>query len=87
MRWATRRNCHIDRAARGWWSRKVVAPKAGFVFAGNPQELPLRASSVDMAGGSLPRQRGRRNFEAMASQFGWVTLSSGTSLTPLMRPI
>ena len=32
MRWATRRHCHIDRAACAWLIRRFLDPEAEFGF-------------------------------------------------------
>ncbi len=40
MRWATRRGCHIDRAAGAWLIRRFLDPEAEFLFVEDPGEVP-----------------------------------------------
>jgi ChrB, C-terminal domain len=40
MRWATRRHCHVDRAACAWLIRRFLDPEAEFVFVDDPDEVP-----------------------------------------------
>ena len=52
MRWATRRHCHVDRAACAWLIRRFVDPDATFVFVDDPDDI-LRnspAAKIQSAG-------------------------------------
>ena len=40
MRWATRRGCHVDRAACAWLIRRFIDPNAAFVFVDDPSDVP-----------------------------------------------
>lgn len=44
MKWATRANIHIDRAACAWLIRRHIDPDAEFVFITDPAELPADAT-------------------------------------------
>ena len=49
MRWATRRHCHVDRAACAWLIRRFLDPDAEFVFVADPvcwTEVPSTWSAV-----------------------------------------
>ena len=39
MRWATRRHCHVDRAACAWLIRRFLDSDAEFVFVDDPDEV------------------------------------------------
>ena len=42
MRWATRRHCHVDRAACAWLIRRFLDSDAEFVFVDDPDEVSAR---------------------------------------------
>ena len=65
MRWATRRNCHVDRTACAWLLRRFVDPEAEFVFVGDPDEVPAGATPFDMRGAVLGHREGRCSFESI----------------------
>ena len=46
MRWATRRHCHVDRAACAWLIRRFIDPDPTFVFVDDPDEVPETADAV-----------------------------------------
>ena len=46
MRWATRANCHVDRAACAWLIRRFVDAEATFVFLEDPDDLPRRRNTL-----------------------------------------
>jgi hypothetical protein len=50
VKWATRANLHIDRAACIWLIRRAVDPAAEFVFVADPAEVPADATAFDMRG-------------------------------------
>jgi hypothetical protein len=63
MRWATRRHCHVDRAACAWLIRRFVDPDAEFVFVDDPDEVPAGATPFDMRGAELSHHGGDCSFE------------------------
>ncbi len=64
MRWATRRHCHVDRAACAWLIRRFVEPDPEFVFVDEPDEVPPDATPFDMQGVELGHRGGECSFEA-----------------------
>jgi hypothetical protein len=69
MKWATRANIHVDRAACAWLIRRFIDPDAEFVFLSNPAELPLDATPFDMRGAALGHHQGRCSFETALASF------------------
>ncbi len=65
MRWATRRHCHIDRAACAWLIRRFLDPDAEFVFVEGPDEVPADATPFDMRGAELSHHGGDCSFETI----------------------
>jgi hypothetical protein len=65
MRWATRRNCHVDRAACAWLIRRFLDPEAEFVFVADPSEVPADATPFDMRGVELGHHGGDCSFETI----------------------
>jgi hypothetical protein len=63
MRWATRRHCHIDRAACAWLIRRFLDPEAEFLFVDDPDEVPANATAFDMRGAELSHHDGDCSFE------------------------
>jgi hypothetical protein len=63
MKWATRRNCHIDRAACAWLIRRFVDPQAEFLFVDDLDEVPADATPFDMRGAELSHHGGDCSFE------------------------
>jgi len=59
MKWATRANIHIDRAACAWLIRRFIDPQAQFVFVTDPAYLPAGATGFDMRGVDLSHHTGR----------------------------
>lgn len=72
MRWATRRGCHVDRAACAWLIRRFVDPQATFVFVDDPDEVPPDATPFDIQGAALSHHGGRCSLEAVLRQYGLV---------------
>ena len=70
MKWATRANVHVDRAACGWLIRRFIDPDAEFVFLDNPGEVPAGATPFDMRGAALGHHQGRCSFETAVEAFG-----------------
>jgi hypothetical protein len=70
VRWATRRGCHVDRAACAWLVRRYVDPGAEFVFVEDPAEVPPDATAFDMRGAELSHHEGDCTFETMLRRYG-----------------
>ena len=69
MRWATRRHCHVDRAACAWLVRRFIDPDAQFVFVDDPDEVPAEATPFDMRGVELGHRGGRCSFESFIVRY------------------
>lgn len=69
MRWATRRGCHVDRAACAWLVRRYVDPSAEFVFVEDPAEVPADATAFDMRGAELSHHQGDCSFETILRRY------------------
>src|SRR5690348_3035513 len=65
MKWATRANIHIDRAACAWLIRRHIDPTAEFVFVSDPTEVPADATGFDMRGVELSHHDGDCSFETI----------------------
>jgi hypothetical protein len=70
MRWATRRNCHVDRTACAWLITRFVDTDADFVFVSDPEEVPDDATPFDMRGVELGHREGRCSFESILAKYG-----------------
>ena len=69
MRWATRRHCHIDRAACAWLIRRFVDEGAEFVFVDDAEEAPADATPFDMRGVELSHHGGDCSFETFLRSY------------------
>jgi hypothetical protein len=69
VKWATRRRCHVDRAACAWLVRRFVDPDATFVFVDDPDDVPEDATPFDMRGVALSHHDGDCSFETMLKHF------------------
>ncbi|MGH3105509.1 MAG: chromate resistance protein ChrB domain-containing protein [Gaiellaceae bacterium] len=69
MKWATRRNCHVDRAACAWLIRRFLDPEAAFVFVDDPDEVPDDATPFDMRGAELSHHGGDCSFETFLKRY------------------
>ena len=69
MRWATRRHCHVDRAACAWLIRRFVEPDPEFVFVDDADEVPADATPFDMQGVELGHRGGECSFEAFLRRY------------------
>jgi hypothetical protein len=70
MKWATRRHCHVDRAACAWLIRRFIDADAEFVFVDDPDEVPADATPFDMRGAELSHHGGNCTFEAFLGRYG-----------------
>jgi hypothetical protein len=69
VKWATRRHCHIDRAACAWLIRRFLDPEAEFVFVDDPEEVPADATAFDMRGVELSHHAGDCSFETFLRRY------------------
>ena len=69
MRWATRRHCHVDRAACAWLIRRFLDAEAQFVFVDDPDEVPSDATPFDMRGVDLSHHGGDCSFETFLRRY------------------
>ena len=69
MIWATRRHCHIDRAACAWLIRRFIDADARFVFVDDPDEVPADATPFDMRGVELSHHGGDCSFETVLRHY------------------
>jgi len=69
MRWVTRANCHVDRAACAWLIRRFVDPDAEFGFVDDPAEVPAGATPFDMSGVDLSHHGGDCSFETFLRRY------------------
>lgn len=65
MNWATRRGCHVDRAACAWLIRRFIDPDASFLFVDDPDDVPAGATPFDMRGAALSHHGGSCTFETI----------------------
>ena len=65
MKWATRANIHIDRAACAWLIRRHIDTDAEFVFLTDPADLPADTLPFDMRGVDLGHHGGDCSFETI----------------------
>src|SRR5256885_13767787 len=69
MKWATRRHCHVDRAACAWLIRRFIDAEAEFVFVDDPDEVPEGATPFDIRGADLSHHGGDCSFETMLHRY------------------
>jgi len=69
MRWATRRHCHVDRAACAWPIRSFIDPEATFVFVDDPDDIPPDATGFDIRGVDLTHHDGDCSFETFLRRY------------------
>ena len=69
MRWATRRHCHVDRAACAWLIRRFLDAEAEFVFVDDPEEVPADATPFDMRGVDLSHHGADCSFETFLHRY------------------
>jgi hypothetical protein len=70
VRLAIRRGCHVDRTACVWLTRCSLDPRAGFVFFGDPAEVPGDAVLFDVAGARLSHHGDAGSFETFLAEYG-----------------
>jgi hypothetical protein len=69
MKWATRANVHVDRAACAWLIRRFIDLDAEFVFLESLAEIPSGATPFDMRGAALGHHEGQCSFETALASF------------------
>ena len=69
MKWATRRHCHVDRAACAWLIRRFIDAEAEFVFVDDPDEAPEDATPFDISGVELSHHDGECSFETFLRRY------------------
>jgi hypothetical protein len=69
VKWATRRGCHVDRAACAWLIRRFVDPDAEFIFVDDPDDVPADTTPFDMRGATLSHHEGECSFEAFIRRY------------------
>jgi hypothetical protein len=67
MRWATRPQIHVDRAACAWLIRRFIDPAAEFIFCEDLTAVPHDSTPFDMRGAVLGHHHGRCSFETILS--------------------
>ena len=72
MRWATRPNCHVDRAACAWLIRRFIDDEPEFLFVEDPTDVPDDATPFDMRGVELSHHRGQCSFETFLETYDLV---------------
>jgi hypothetical protein len=69
VKWATRRHCHIDRAACAWLIRRFVDAEGEFVFVDDPDEIPADATPFDIRGVELSHHGCDCSFETFLRRY------------------
>jgi hypothetical protein len=69
MKWATRRRCHVDRAACAWLIRRFIDPEPTFVFVDDPDDIPPDATAFDVRGVELTHHDGDCSFETFLKHY------------------
>jgi hypothetical protein len=69
VRWATRKHCHIDRAACAWLIRRFIDADAEFVFVDDPDDVPADSTPFDIRGVELSHHGGDCSFETFLRHY------------------
>jgi hypothetical protein len=69
-RWATRARPWVDRMACAWLIRRVIDPKAQFIWLKGNQRCPADAIGFDFDGATFSHVGERVSFEVMLASFG-----------------
>jgi len=69
MKWATRKDVHIDRAACAWLIQRHVDQQARFFFVADPADVPADATAFDMPGADLSHHGGDCSFETILRHY------------------
>src|SRR6266576_2373222 len=85
MKWATRRNLHIDRTSTAWLIRRFVDPEAEFSFVESGTDpATVEGHTFDMRGGDYTHSDGKCTFEVILDRHG---LTKDAALVELGRII
>jgi hypothetical protein len=69
MRWATRRGCHVDRAACAWLIRRFLDDDPDFLFVEDLDDVPAGATPFDIGDAELSHHRGECSFETFLRRY------------------
>ena len=69
MRWVTRAECHVDRAACAWLIRRQVDADAMFDFVNDVSALPADATAFDVPGVDLSHHGDDCSFETILRRY------------------
>jgi hypothetical protein len=67
--WATRRGCHVDRAACAWLIARFLDEEAEFVFVDDPDDVPPGATPFDIRGAQLSHHGDDCSFETVLRRY------------------
>ncbi len=65
MKWATRPNIHIDRAASAWLITRFVDPNAEFLYVEDVDDVPNDATPFDYVGCEISHRGDDVTFETL----------------------
>jgi hypothetical protein len=68
--WATRQHLWIDRVCSAWLIRRLIDPKATFVWLKRIQDKPKRALGFDFDGAEFSHVDSKVTFEVLVTSFG-----------------
>jgi hypothetical protein len=69
MKWATRTNIHVDRAACAWLNRRPSTPTPSSFLLADPTEVPADATPFDLRGVELGHHNGDCSFETILRRY------------------
>jgi hypothetical protein len=69
VKWATRKHCHVDRAACAWLISRFIDSAAEFMFVDDLDELSLDATPFDIRGAELSHHGGDCTFETFLRRY------------------
>jgi hypothetical protein len=69
MRWATRRGCHVDRAACAWLIRRFLDDDPAFLFVDDLDDVPANATPFDILDAELSHHGGECSFETFLRRY------------------
>jgi hypothetical protein len=69
VKWATRKHCHVDRAACAWLISRFIDSAAEFMFVADLDELPPDATPFDIRGAELSHHGGDCTFETFLRRY------------------
>ena len=69
MKWATRRDIHVDRAASAWLITRYVDPDAEFIYVEDLADVDTDATPFDMVGCDLSHHGNDVTFETILRRY------------------